>query len=522
MTTELNFQVEPFQLSPATKWGVKSSCCRSPARIAFAGAEAADAFENLLEEGPLVFKAVSNPRLEVISRFSRYATSVTALPATERGKIDRMAAFIANALRSGRESIRTIRLTGHADMGTLRRPAFEHKVARARAHEILEAPWQALGRVERQSGGASPPYSERVAWEVRSAGATRLAVPKPRTELDRSRNRRVEIALLPYAGQAQPAAKIVRTTLTLAPRQTADVGASAAIDEFLRRAPEDALRYNDPDFGRDLADRRICVSALATKAAQLCQATKPRERGGIPCQGVLTLNPATGGRCFSRIVGSQILAGKDYRAPLTGKTRTDCCTRLSPCAAKTLDSLPNGQYLVLQYQAAPLKKMVERLKCLIDRGCVVPVGILSGICDDKADLSGIYQPVPLQNKWCDCWEHWLLIIGYDGDRFVFWDSAGASMIGPLRAGKDFHHFGFLYYDPVNHRLSTATTNPAVANTLEVDSSGFSHARSASRTRAKALSSGLDVERAAVESDPQFMRPGVAPASWRYRSRNPSP
>jgi hypothetical protein len=118
--------------------------------------------------------------------------------------------------------------------------------------------------------------------------------------------------------------------------------------------------------------------------------------------------------------------------------------------------------------------MVERLKCLLDRGCVVPVGVLSGICDDKPDLSGICKPVPLQDKWRDCWEHWLLIIGYDGNRFVFWDSAESSMIGPLKpaGGKDNHYFGFLYYDSTNHRLSTATTNAAVKDALEVDSFGF--------------------------------------------------
>jgi hypothetical protein len=173
-------------------------------------------------------------------------------------------------------------------------------------------------------------------------------------------------------------------------------------------------------------------------------------------------------------VGSQILAGKDYKSPLTGATRTACCAKGSPCSPKTLAALANGQYLVLQYQAEPLKKMVERLKCLLDRGCVVPVGVLSGICDDKPDLSGICQPIPLQDKWRDCWEHWLLVIGYDGNRFVFWDSAESSMIGPIKPGnsKDNHYFGFLHYDPVNHRLSTATTNPGVKDALEVDAWGF--------------------------------------------------
>ena len=292
------------------------------------------------------------------------------------------------------------------------------------------------------------------------------------TELDRSRNRRVEISLIPYSGSVPRNISVGGARLSFATRATPDVSAGAAIDDFLRRAPNDLLRYDDPDFGPDLADRRICVRAVATKAIQVCNSTKAPDRGGIPCQGVLTLNPRTGGRCYSRMVGSQILRGKDYRAPLTGSTRTSCCTKLTPCSPKTLAALPNGQYLVLQYKPAPLKQMVDNLKCLLDRGCVVPVGVLSGICDDKPDLSGICRPIPVQNKWRDCWEHWLLVIGYDGDRFVFWDSAQSSFMGPLRGDKDNHWFGFLYYDSTNHRLSTATTNPGVADALEVDSFGY--------------------------------------------------
>jgi hypothetical protein len=430
-------------------------------------------WEQHFEAGyPLELETVTNPRVQVISRFSRYVASVAALPVTERQKIDRIADFIANALRSGRDSVRTVRLTGHADVDTPRRPAFEHQVARARALDVLEALSLALERVERASGRALPPYSSRVAWEVKSAGATRLLVPNPRTELDRSRNRRVEISLLPYKTLPSQIVTVGGPKFSLTTRVTLDVRTDVAIEEFLRRAPNDALRYDHPKYGRDLADRRVCVSAVAAKAAQLCSSTNSADRGGIPCRGVLTLSPREGGRCYSRMVGSQFLAGKDYRAPLTEATRAACCTRLSQCSAKTRLALPVGQYLVLKYQPGPLKKMVDGIKCLLDRGCVVPAGVLSGYCDDMPDLSKVCERVPLPDKWRDCWEHWLLIIGYDGDRFVFWDSAEASARGPLKPDKDEHYFGFLYYDSTNHRLTTATTNPRVTDPLEVDSSGF--------------------------------------------------
>jgi outer membrane protein OmpA-like peptidoglycan-associated protein len=431
----------------------------------------------VLEQGfaagyPLELQPEEEVRFQAVSRFPRYSHSVASLPAPEREKIDRIARFVAHALRSGRESVRTIRLVGHADLDTPRRPALEHRIASARAQEVLSALWHAIDQRERGPERPAPPYSSRVAWEVHSAGATRLAVPSPRTESDRSRNRRVEISLIRYSGLLPRTANVSGVGLSFAPRTALDVRPGAAIDDFLRRAPNDLIRYNDPILGPDQPDRRVCVKAVATKAIQLCNTANILDRGGIPCRGVLTLDPQTGGRCYLRTVGSAILAGKDYRAPLIGSIRTACCERLAPCSPKTLSTLPKGQYLVLIYKPGPLKQMVENLKSLLDRGCVVPVGVLSGICDDKPDLSGICQPVLLQNKWRDCWEHWLLVIGYEGDRFVFWDSAEASMMGPIKRDKDNHYFGFLYYDSKNHRLSTATTNPGVQDAMEVNSSGF--------------------------------------------------
>ena len=415
-----------------------------------------------------------NIRFQVISHYPRYGQSIAGLPASEREKIHRVASFVAHALRSGSESVRLIRVVGHADLDTPRRPTFEQQIGRSRAKEVLGALLDAIDRVDAGPERPVPPYSSRIAWDIQSAGATQLVVANPRSELDRSRNRRVEISVVPYSALPPASAGTSTTRVAFATSAALDVSAGAAIHDFLRRAPNDLLRYNDPLMGPDQPDRRICVSAAATKATQLCGSTSRSDRGGIPCNGPLTLTPQTGGRCYSRTPGVTFLAGKDYRAPLTTAVRASCCTRTTFCspAKKPLSNLPNGQYLVLLYKPAPLKQMVDNLKCLLDRGCVVPVGVLSGICDDKPDLSGICKPIPLQNKWRDCWEHWLLIIGYDGDRFVFWDSAESSMMGPVKAGKDNHYFGFLYYDSKNHRLSTATTNAGVQDPLEVNPSGY--------------------------------------------------
>src|SRR5215469_13236320 len=113
-------------------------------------------------------------RFQVVSHFPRYSQSIASLPAPEREKINRTARFVAHALRSGRESVRTIRVVGHADLDTPRRPAFEHQLARARAQDVVSALERAIDSMELGPERATPPYSSRVAWEVESAGATRL------------------------------------------------------------------------------------------------------------------------------------------------------------------------------------------------------------------------------------------------------------------------------------------------------------------------------------------------------------
>jgi hypothetical protein len=419
------------------------------------------------EEFPLASRSENRP-FEV-SHFPRYSRSAASLPPLERAKIHRIVRSVASGLRSGRQAIRTIRLTGHADLDTPRRPAFEHQVALARARDVGTALSLALDGVDGSGRNRPvPPYSSRLAWEVRSAGATQPVVPNPRSNLDRLRNRRVEIALVPYRDSSRRAAFLTRESfgfaeIAVTPRL------QTAIDDFLRRAPNDRLRRSDPISGPDQADRRICVQAVATKAMQLCGSAKGSDRD-VPCDPPLTL---TRGRCHSITPGIEILAGKDYRSPIIPPVR--CCDFSSDCriaanrdCVQCRAPLGRGHYLVLKYKPGPLKRMVQKLKCLLDRGCAVPVGVLSGTCDDKPDLT---CKVPPANRWRDCWEHWLLVIGYDGDTFVFWDSAEASAIGPKKPDKDNNYFGRLFYDSKNDRLSTATTDPSVDG-LEVRGPAF--------------------------------------------------
>jgi outer membrane protein OmpA-like peptidoglycan-associated protein len=473
MNIEFDLEAEPFELSPANTCGPECACnhCRAQSRHTSQALEDPELWAEL-EEDQFELESEEDTNFQVVSRFPRYGRSVAVLPLQERTKIDK----VARHLLGGRGTpIRTIRLVGHADLDTPRRPAFEHQVGLARADAVRLALVRALDRLT--GSEALPPYPSRFAWELQSAGASRLVVPNPRTELERSRNRRVEIVLLPYHGPVRRAVQETAGAMFGLKTLALPSSLEAKITEFCRRAPNDNV------------DRCNCVEAVARKAMQLCDSANESDRDAR------CITPFTRGRCAPPpTLGINILDGKDYQPPIVAPIhacdwRTDCKTKVEKdCVA--CRALPPGNYLVLKYKPEPLKRMVERLKCLLDRGCVVPVGVLSGTCDDKPDRS-----CAATEKWRDCWEHWLLVIGYEGNKFLFWDSAQGSAIerkgfprpkctvlpddycekkkkkavkpipGPFCVS---HWFGVLFYDSTNHRFSTARTDdPTIVNSLKV-------------------------------------------------------
>jgi hypothetical protein len=72
-----------------------------------------------------------NLRYQVVSHFPRYSDSVRDLPVAEQEKIAKLARFVVYCLRSGKESIQTIQVVGHADLDTPRRPTVERRVAKS-------------------------------------------------------------------------------------------------------------------------------------------------------------------------------------------------------------------------------------------------------------------------------------------------------------------------------------------------------------------------------------------------------
>jgi outer membrane protein OmpA-like peptidoglycan-associated protein len=122
-----------------------------------------------------------------ISRFARYGNTIQALPREEQARIGQIARYIISSYGSGCQPIRTIRLIGHADRDPQRGSAFEKKISGDRAQVVQEALIRAIN---------NPKISQQITWQRTAEGASRLIVRNPKTESDRSRNRRVEVILI--------------------------------------------------------------------------------------------------------------------------------------------------------------------------------------------------------------------------------------------------------------------------------------------------------------------------------------
>ncbi len=208
---------------------------------------------------------------------------------------------------------------------------------------------------------------------------------------------------------------------------------------------ESAIHQFCSRIGSEEINRHNCAAAV-NRAAAILGGSAPK---------LLKCNLA---------VGANFVAAKSYRSPFHDpQDPKKCCGFNAPCDRQPYKSGcghcagGTGPYLIVQYGPA-LAGSVEKVRCVLDRGCLAVAGVLSGICDDKPDV-GCERKTRPDLVWKECPEHWLLIIGYADDpsgkgnyTFVFWDSARMSPIHTCG-----HEFGLLYYNVAENRLSTGPT-----------------------------------------------------------------
>ena len=140
----------------------------------------------------------------MVSGFSRYSNSVASLPRREQTKVRDVASLIVRSFRRGCRPFVVVRLVGHADDREVREPGIAMRLSHARALAVKRA----LERLINSRAITSP-----IAWDIRGAGASQLAVRNPTTERERLLNRRVQ-AFASANGPSWQARDEARTTET--------------------------------------------------------------------------------------------------------------------------------------------------------------------------------------------------------------------------------------------------------------------------------------------------------------------
>jgi outer membrane protein OmpA-like peptidoglycan-associated protein len=197
---------------PAAASACSCSCCAGQARLE--------------GEQALELDAGQAGATQTVGGFPQYQNTIAALSPAERAKINLIARQIVGSFQPGRRPIRTVRLVGHADRDLRRGPAFERRISGERALAVQKGLIAAI---------KSPRIVGQITWQRIAAGAAQLVVPNPRSEAERRRNRRVDVALhtpaleiiAPVAGTLTAAGRArnqsVRLGIIAAP--TIDVGA---------------------------------------------------------------------------------------------------------------------------------------------------------------------------------------------------------------------------------------------------------------------------------------------------------
>lgn len=136
------------------------------------------------------------PVHKIIDGFPRYDASATSLPSKQQAQIREITNLILRSFQPNCRPMMGVLLIGHADQDLQRGPAFEYEISVKRALGVRDALQRlvvVLGRNLRIPLGAPSPSA--IDWRHKGVGATQLVVPNPATELQRARNRRVQILL---------------------------------------------------------------------------------------------------------------------------------------------------------------------------------------------------------------------------------------------------------------------------------------------------------------------------------------
>jgi outer membrane protein OmpA-like peptidoglycan-associated protein len=355
---------------------------------------------------------------EIISGFSRYQRTMNSIPSTERSKIDQLAHQILKSYNPGGSPIKVVRLVGHADKDIPRRPDFEKKISGDRALVVQNALISAINNSS---------ISSQIRWQQLAEGANQPLVRNPLNEVDRKRNRRVELFLIGESYQHQTSTKQRLYT---------------NLDRGRKLREIDSWKGNSL---REFETHMSIDDAIKTVETKVPEAV----RNGMQAWGL---------SCYDA-VGEMVKLLRQRGAFLGKRGKKHCPSHniSSLCEAVSCVKTANKrcQDCRVRYKST-LKSTVEQLKQLLNDGFLIEVGVYSGLGPGfgKAVNCSLISP-----------DHYVLIVGFDEpNQFVFWNSWGGESVGiPNHPG-----FGFLFYDATANRFSTAR----IEADMEVSDDGF--------------------------------------------------
>jgi len=327
-----------------------------------------------------------------------------------------------------------------------------------------------------------PSLAARIMWDLTGYAATQLAAP-PTTELNRRRNRRTEIFLLPQVGLPHCSCPLpghshfnmwlqsgLRRVLT-SPQVRVDgifsLQTQAALRIFQARsglAPTG--RMNRATYLKLLATGQAPAPCTTTAISGIDAAVQELKTKIDNCDAVedgMVFWRLTCGSAVNRMV-----------AELRSKGAFPGCKRRNRrVSAQLYTRITNegtGRCCVVEYRQ-DLPDTIKKLREALDDGFLIVTSVLSGACTGQGgscsdrtccDVPGPRPPFP---------DHWVLIIGHDGNhKFVFWDPNG-SFVGGTHASnatRFCNGFGFFFFDPVKVRFTTAANDAEMAINADGD------------------------------------------------------
>jgi outer membrane protein OmpA-like peptidoglycan-associated protein len=432
----------------------------------------------------------------IVSGWSQYKQQIQELPADQQDILRKIGNEIRISYQPGCQPVRKVQVYGHADWDTPRNPKREQQMSDERTRTATN--W-----LKNYVGSKIAP---QITWDIQGFGATRLKAPST-TEVNRRQNRRVEIFLRRLPKERTPTVRIsvtsshtknstnrfsklaptVRSSVIIQPESiNIPFGENREIT-----ATGDTLPIGSPAYVWSIADQEIVKLAssynsqthpnkvtITGKCAGRTQITvtyKTQSGNMVRSKVDVIVSPPIVGIAAAvaelkskinncrliehamnywnltcGIAANRMVAELRSRKAFPGCRQTK--NQISQQLYQRITDEGGNRCCVVEYRS-DLATIIGKLRDALDDGFLVVAAVLSGACTGQAGRCG--EPtccnIPVPNHRKPFPDHYILIIGYENNKFVFWDPYGQDS----NATRYCAGFGYLFFDDVKNRFSTA-------------------------------------------------------------------